>query len=225
MTDEILIILLILEIIGTVAFAISGSLVAIKSKYDVLGIIILGCINAVGGGLTRDVIIGLKTPIIFDKLYLLGIAALTSLIVFIFAYVKRKTFNEFSEKLDKINNVFSSIGLATFTVIGVETAFSVYNISDSFTLSIVSGILPGVGGGLMRDVITNNPPYVFTKHFYLTAAVIGSIVYYYLRIFSGNFIISSIVGVSLILVLRFLATKFYWRLPKIQIENNENKLN
>ncbi len=223
MTEDILLKLAIFEIIGTIAFAISGSLIAIKSKFDVFGIVVIGCINAVGGGIMRDVIIGLKTPLIFNKLYILGIATLTSLTVFIFAYIKRKTFDEFSEKTERFNNVFSSIGLATFSVIGVEIAFTVYNISSNPFLSITAGVLPGVGGGLLRDIITNNTPYIFTKHFYASASIIGCIAYYYIRIFTDNFIIPTIVGLAIILLLRFLASKFRWSLPKVHIEKTSNE--
>ncbi len=221
MTEDFLLKLAIFEIIGTISFAISGSLVAIKSKFDVFGIIVVGCINAVGGGIMRDVIIGLGTPLIFSKLHLLGIATLTSLMVFIFAYIKRNTFDEFSDKTEKLNNVFSSIGLASFAVTGVEVAFSVYNISSNPILSITAGVLPGVGGGLIRDVITNNIPYVFTKHFYATAAIIGSTAYYCIRLFTDNFIIPSIIGIAIILILRFLATKLRWSLPKVHIDKKE----
>ncbi len=221
MTEDILLKLAIFEIIGTIAFAISGSLVAIKSKFDVFGVIVVGTLTAVGGGLTRDVILGIGTPLIFSELYVLGIASLTSLTVFIFAYIKRKTFDEFSSKTESFNNIFNSIGLATFAVTGVELAFSVYNISSNPFLSITAGVLPGVGGGLLRDIITNNTPYIFTKHFYASASIIGSVIYYYIRIFTNNLIIPSIVGILVILLLRFLATKFRWSLPKVHIDNNK----
>ena len=86
-------ILRVLEIIGTIAFAVSGAFVAIKAKLDIFGVLFIGCITAVGGGITRDVLIGRFPPAIFSNLYVLLIAALTALVVFIVAYITRKKFD------------------------------------------------------------------------------------------------------------------------------------
>ena len=77
------IILLVLEIVGTIAFAVSGAFVAIKSRFDIFGVLVVGCITAVGGGVTRDLLIGNVPPTIFSKLYIVGIAALTVFVVYI----------------------------------------------------------------------------------------------------------------------------------------------
>ena len=129
------IILFALEIIGTVAFAVSGAFVAIKARFDIFGVLVIGCITAVGGGITRDMLIGATPPAIFSKIYIVGIACLASLIVFIVAYIKRKKFDEIRERIEHINNIFDAIGLAAFTVMGTEIAFT-NGISENVFLSI-----------------------------------------------------------------------------------------
>ena len=104
------IILLILEIVGTVAFAVSGAFVAVKAKLDLFGVLFIGCITAVGGGITRDILIGQTPPAIFSNLYILLVAAVASIIVFIIAYVYREKFHEVREKVEHVNNFFDAIG-------------------------------------------------------------------------------------------------------------------
>ena len=154
------IILLILEIIGTIAFAISGAFVAIKKDLDVFGVIFVGCITAVGGGITRDVLIGATPPAIFSNGYILLTAAVTSLVVFIIAYIARRRFENIREKIERINNIFDAIGLSAFSVMGTEIAF-VNGLASNALLSILLGMLTGVGGGMIRDVLTSSTPYPF----------------------------------------------------------------
>ena len=212
-------VLLILEILGTIAFAVSGALVAIKARFDVFGVIVVGCVTAVGGGITRDVIAGSLPPLIFSNLHIILIAALTSVLVFIVAYVKRNAFESIRERVDGINNYFDAVGLAAFSVMGVELAFQ-YGLSGNVILSITMGVLTGVGGGLLRDMFTETPPYIFTKHVYAIASIIGATAYYVLRLYVDN-ILATVVGIILIVLLRVLATKFHWSLPKVHIEEKK----
>ncbi len=212
------IVLLVLEIIGTIAFAVSGTLVAIKAKFDVFGVLVVGCITAVGGGITRDIIIGQTPPLIFSNLYILGIAAATSVLVFIIAYYKKNIFERMREKIEHINNYFDAAGLAAFTVMGVELAFSAYAVYQNVFLSITLGVLTGVGGGLLRDIFTENTPYIFKKHIYALASIFGAGVYYSIRLYVDNTILPTLVGIVVIFTLRVLATKYRWSLPKVQLE-------
>ncbi len=217
------IILLVLEIIGTIAFAVSGAVVAIKTKFDAFGVIVVGCVTAVGGGIIRDVIVGYTPPIIFSNLYILGIAALTSVVVFVIAYLKKRAFAEMSEKIERINNYFDAAGLAAFTVMGVELAFSEFVVCGNAFLSITLGVLTGVGGGLLRDIFTENTPYIFKKHIYAIASILGASVYYLIRLYVDITIIPTLAGLLVIFLLRVLATKYCWSLPKIDLDS-ENKL-
>ncbi len=216
------IVLLILEILGTIAFAVSGTLVAIKSKFDAFGVLVVGCITAVGGGIIRDIIVGHTPPLIFSNLYMLGIAALTSATVFTVAYVKRRAFERVRGKIEQVNNYFDAAGLAAFTVMGVELCFSTFMVSNNAFLTVSLGVLTGVGGGLLRDIFTEQTPYIFTKHIYALASILGAIAYYVIRLFVANTVIPTLVGIALVFLLRLLATRFRWSLPKINLEDGEN---
>ncbi len=215
------IILKIIEIIGTIAFAVSGTLVAIKAKFDVFGVLVVGCITAVGGGITRDIIVGQTPPLIFSNLYILGIAALTSVTVFVIAYTKRKAFERVRERVEHVNNYFDAAGLAAFTVMGVELCFSTYEVCHNAFLTITLGVLTGVGGGLLRDIFTENTPYIFKKHIYALASILGASVYYVIRLYVDNTILPTIAGIIVVFLLRLLATKYRWSLPKIRLNDGD----
>ena len=211
------IILLVLEIIGTIAFAISGAYVAIKAKLDVFGVVFIGCITAVGGGMTRDILIGHTPPQIFSNLYVLLVAAVSSLIVFVLAYVYRNRFVGLSQRVEQVVNVFDAIGLGAFSVIGTEIAF-VHGVADNAFLAIMLGMLTGVGGGVYRDILTDTTPYIFKKHVYALASIVGACVYYVIRLFVSSILIPSLVGMALVIIIRILATHYRWSLPKAQID-------
>ena len=208
------IILLILEIIGTIAFAISGAFVAIKKDLDVFGVIFVGCITAVGGGMTRDILIGATPPAIFSNGYIVLIAAVTSAVVFIIAYIARRKFEDIREKVEKTNNVFDAIGLSAFSVMGTEIAF-VNGLADNAFLSIMLGMLTGVGGGIIRDVLTSSTPYIFKKHIYALASIGGAALYYVLRTYAYSTLIPSVFAMLFVFAIRMLATKYLWSLPKV----------
>lgn len=216
------IILLVLEIIGTVAFAVSGALVAIKAKLDIFGVVFIGCVTAVGGGMIRDILIGVTPPSVFSNLYVLLIAAVATLVVFLFAYVKRKKFDAVREKIEHVNNIFDAFGLAAFSVMGTEIAF-VQGFSDNAVLSVMLGMLTGVGGGIFRDILTDTTPYIFKKHVYALASIFGAALYYVLRLFVSDTLIPSIAAMLLIISMRILATKYRWSLPKVHLDE-ETKL-
>lgn len=209
-------ILFVLEIVGTIAFAVSGALVAIKSKFDVFGVVVIGCVTSVGGGMTRDVLTG-TTPIVFSKFYIVCIATGTALAVFIAAAFYRKKFDALRERIEPINNIFDAIGLAVFSITGTELAF-LRGFSDNAFLSVTMGVLTGVGGGLLRDIFTEHTPYIFTKHVYALASIFGAGLYYLLRTFSSETVLPSLVSVTLVVAVRLLATKFRWSLPKLDLE-------
>ena len=209
--------LLALEIIGTISFALSGTLVAIRAKLDVFGVLVIGCITAVGGGIIRDMLLGTVPPVVFTRLYILLIAVVTSLAVFIISYAKRKHFFKMEMRVKNINNVFDAIGLATFTVMGTELAFTHTACSGNVVLILFIGALTAVGGGVIRDVLTGSKPYIFVKHVYVIASLAGAGAYYCIRLLSStNVWLPSVIGMAIIIVLRLLATKYQWNLPKIK---------
>lgn len=209
-------ILLILEIIGTVAFAVSGALVAVKANLDIFGVLFVGVVTAVGGGITRDILIGATPPAVFSNGYILLVAALTAVLVFVLAYVKRKKFDEIREKIERINNVFDAIGLAAFSSMGTEIAF-VKGLDGNPILSILLGMLTGVGGGMFRDILTSTTPYIFKKHVYALASIGGAALYYILRLFVQTIALPSALAMAAVFAVRMLATKYRWSLPKVRL--------
>ena len=210
----------IMEWIGTIAFAISGTLVATACSLDLFGVVTVGCVTAVGGGMIRDVLIGNTPPLVFSNPLILLVAILTSLIVFILAYCNRQKFNTLRERIERTNIFFDALGLAAFSVTGVEIVCqSAY--ADNIALAITLGVITGVGGGVLRDVLVNEKPYVLTKHIYAVASMLGCIVYYVLRVCFDARVIGTIIAVIVIITIRMLAAKYRWQLPKIHFTKGE----
>ena len=205
-----------MEIIGTIAFSISGALIGVSYGLDIFGVVFLGVITSVGGGMLRDVIIGNTPPLIFSNTYIFVLAAITAIIVFIVAYINRHHFQMLKEKIEKINNVFDAIGLSTFTVTGTEIACAA-GFSDKLLLVILMGMTTGVGGGIFRDVLVSKTPYVLKKHIYALASLVGSIIYYCIRISTEEKSVGTVFAMLSIFIIRMLATKYHWKLPKMKI--------
>ncbi len=191
-----------LEIIGTIAFAISGAMVGIEKKMDIFGVLVLGMTTAVGGGIIRDLLIGVVPPMAFQEPVYALTAIAVSIIVFL-PFVRNRI-----NKISKMILLMDSIGLGIFTVIGIRAAASFNNIFLSIFLALVTG----VGGGVLRDVFAQDRPMIFVKHFYASAAIIGAVVS--LLLWNINVETSMIVGSVTVIVLRILAAKFRWHLPK-----------
>ena len=193
---------LFLEIIGTIAFAISGAMVAIQKKMDALGVVILGITTAIGGGIVRDIIIGTTPPTSLTNPLYAGIAFIISIIVFI----------PFVRKHVNVDNILliiiDAIGLGTFTVIGIKTAATLNNVF----LQIFLGVLTGVGGGVMRDIFAAEKPIIFVKKFYALASLVGAIVCVIIYPINKN--IGMITGIIVVVILRILAAKLKWNLPR-----------
>ena len=210
------IVMVILEIIGTIAFAVTGAFLSVKRHLDIFGVVFIGCITAVGGGITRDIIIGKFPPAIFSNTKILLIAAITSVIIFLISYLHADKFEQIREKTEKINNIFDALGLSAFAVTGTEAVcHSEYG--GYFVLAVLMGMLTGVGGGIFRDILVTETPYVLKKHVYALAALIGSTVYYALRGLVG-ITVASIIAMVLIFSIRMLATKYHWKLPKVKLD-------
>ena len=191
-------ILLTLEIIGTVAFAVSGAFAAVRRDMDIFGVIILGLTTAVGGGVIRDLVLGLTPPRTFlHPIYaLLSIAA--SVAVFLIA---RHGWTEKASGPYGITMlVMDSLGLGAFTV-GEHGAF----------LLIFVGVVTGVGGGVLRDVLAGETPYIFRKHVYASASILGAVLCVLLR--GLNLTLAIALGMAAVVITRLLAAFFRWNLP------------
>lgn len=211
------IILLIMEWIGTISFATSGSLVAIRHGLDLFGVATVGTITAVGGGVMRDLMIGNLPPKIFSNPKILIVAIITSIVVFIIAYFYKKKFNQLSRVIDTVNVFFDALGLAAFTIAGVEVAV-LESGKNSALLIIVMGVVTGVGGGVLRDVLVNEKPYILTKHIYAVVSILGSCIYSLLSIYAGYTVFATFFVLIFTVFIRLLAAKYRWKLPKIDID-------
>ena len=205
----------VLELIGAAAFAISGAMAAIKRKADIFGVVFLGVITALGGGVIRDVLIGQLPPKMFVSYAYLLASLLVSLIVFFDAYIRREKYFANKDKLSEINNIFDAVGLAVFTISGMNTAMGV---SDNVILILTLGVITGVGGGMLRDMMTNTMPKVLRKRVYAVASLIGGALYYVLHLIGVNDILSAVFGMVTIFVLRVLATVYKWNLPSVKFD-------
>lgn len=169
---------------------------------DILGVVTLGVLTAIGGGIIRDIIIGVVPPTAFcDPIY--TIIAIAAALIAFFPFISKKI------NLDHFIWVLTdSIGLGAFTIIGVQTGFSF----DNLFLEIFLGVITGVGGGVIRDICSGDIPMIFIKHFYACPCIIGAAICAVMNRYDSD--LGMLFGFITILVLRLLAAKFRWHLPK-----------
>ena len=206
--------ILILQLIGTVSFAVSGAMTAMRKGMDVLGVTVLGLTTAVGGGILRDVLLGRTPPAIFSDPLSVAVAAAAAVLVFIPAIrhllLKTRRISDLTMLLT------DSLGLGIFTVIGTQVACTALDHANWFTIAFL-GTITGVGGGVVRDVLAGDQPYIFRKHIYALASLAGALVWVMVhRLWSDT--AAMLIGGSLIVVIRLLAAHFRWSLPKANAE-------
>lgn len=203
----------LIEMIGTIAFASSGAMVAIKKELDLLGVVVLGVITAVGGGMLRDIILGETPPALFRNPVYVAASFFTVLVLFTVVRINQDLLEGHSiEVYEKIMNVFDAVGLGAFTVTGVNTAVSA-GYGDYLFLSAFLGVLTGVGGGVLRDMMAGQAPYILRKHFYACASIIGAVCYVFLRR-RGSTDLAAVISACLVVLIRILATRYCWNLPR-----------
>lgn len=201
-----------MELIGTIAFSCSGALAAIRKKLDLLGIIVLGVITATGGGMFRDILIGNIPPALFKKPFYARIAVVFAIIVFFTVQSKRmlKTFTKI-ERYNQIYNILDAVGLGAFTVVGVNTAIATDN-NEYFFLTVFLGVITGVGGGVLRDMMICEIPSILKEHIYACASLAGALFYALTyQIISPD--ISMITSALIVITIRILARYYDWNLP------------
>mgnify|MGYP000580840200 FL=1 len=193
-----------IDILGTIAFAISGVLIAINKKMDVFGILIIAFVTAVGGGTLRDLLIG-NTPVSWMKD-----------ITFTYVIVGSATFAIlFRSKINYLRNslfLFDTIGIGLYTVVGIEKGISA-NLHPIICIAL--GTITASFGGVIRDILCNEIPVIFRKEIYATPCILGGITYFLLSEFPiQNNIVFIIAGV-VVIITRLLAVKFKIALPTI----------
>ena len=195
-------VLYILDILGTIAFAISGALVAMNKKFDPFGVFIIAFVTAVGGGTLRDVLIG-RQPVIWmqNPIYIYAIIAAV-----LIAVLFRKKLKFLSKSLF----LFDTIGLGIFTIIGTEIGIK----ADFHPLITISlGTISASFGGVIRDILCNEIPVIFRKEIYATACIFGAITFIILNEFNIDSTVIYISTTLIIIVIRLIAVKFHLSLP------------
>lgn len=204
-----------LEIIGTIAFASSGALAGIHKNMDIFGVMVLGITTALGGGCIRDLILGIHPPKMFHNFSYAGAAIATSCVLFLIFYLRKELLeSRFLEMYEWVMNTFDAIGLGIFTVIGIRTAISVTDEPNTF-LFIFVGVITGIGGGVMRDVMAGSMPFVFVKHVYACASLTGAVLYIFLysRLEEAP---AMVISAASVILIRLLAAHYRWNLPRIR---------
>lgn len=200
------IIIFVLDLFGTMAFAVTGALRAIEHKYDIVGIIILGTTTGLLGGVMRDTILGIFPPYNFSDTIHIALTTIAAIIIF-FLYHRIK-------KYENMFNIFDAIGLGVFTFTGASIAYSLF--STNFVLIVISSLLTAFGGGILRDVLVREPPIVFTKEVYALASFIGVILFLILVNVKLQFEFTAIAVIFVTTCIRLISIKLQWNLPKVE---------
>lgn len=197
----------LLDIIGTMAFALSGALTAMNKRLDPFGILIIAFVTAVGGGTLRDVLIG-RTPVGW-------MLNLNYVYVIFIGYILAILFRKRFDKLRKSLFLFDTIGLGVFTLIGLEKGIS---IGLHPIICTALGTMTACFGGVIRDILCNEIPVIFRKEIYATICILGGIVFFMLK--KGNFPdeLIQLVTSLVIIIVRLLVVKFNWSLPTLDLK-------
>ncbi len=200
-----------LDLLGTLVFAISGIIAAVERKFDLIGTFIIGFVTALGGGTTRDVLMG-STPVswMLNPEYIMVIIIAMALCFLFYPLLSRMRRSLF---------IFDSIGLGLFSILGLQKAL----IADlSVPIAIILAMVSAVFGGVIRDVLTNQVPLIFRKEIYALASLAGAILYWLGSIWGINPALNALISISLVVVIRSLAVWREWQSPFLPLGRKNN---
>lgn len=200
--------LLVLELLGTIAFAASGAMTGLQKRMDLFGVCMLGVTTAVGGGVLRDILLGNVPPNMFRDPVYAATAVTVSLILFLPNI--RRCLTRDSRRFNLVLLVMDTLGLGIFTVTGMRVAYA-YTARPTLFLLCFVGVITGVGGGVLRDILAGDTPYIFRKHVYASASLAGALVCGLLH--GVHSAASMIAGAVVIALIRLLSAYFRWNLP------------
>jgi uncharacterized membrane protein YeiH len=193
-----------LDLFGTMAFAVTGAFRAIEHGSDIVGIIILATITGVAGGVLRDIIFGQIPPLALTNPLYLIITVTTAVVLFFLYRTLKKHWNLFLK--------FDAIGLGVFTVIGALFAYNLVGLN--FLTMAFSGLLTAIGGGILRDVFVNEIPIVFVKELYASASFVGVVTFFGLLVANLDVSVAALSSIAAASGLRLLAIRYDWNLPR-----------
>ena len=199
------------EIVGTVAFALSGAVMAVQRRMDIFGVLVLGVCTAVGGGIIRDILLGITPPNTFRTPVYALVAALASALIFFVGKSEPEII--ISNRIQNLSlfNFLDAMGLGIFTVVGINTAINA-GFEDNAFLQIFVGVTTGVGGGILRDMLAGVTPIVLRKQVYASAAFVGAVLYACSYPFINHWT-AMLLGAAVVVIIRMLAAKYLWNLP------------
>ena len=200
------------DMIGCVAFALSGSMVALHYRLDLFGNIVLAMTTAMGGGLIRDLIIGCTPPMMFQNPTYAIVASSVAVIMFLLARFSKNLYDRREPHINALANVFDAIGLGAFTVVGMRSGIAA-GFSDNGFLLVFLSLLTGVGGGVLRDLFVQRMPNVLHKHVYAVAVLIGAVVNLMMFRLNVRDVFATPATIVLVFTIRMLATHYRWNLP------------
>ncbi len=200
--------IVVIELLGTIAFAISGIRLAAAKRFDWFGAYVVGLVTAIGGGTIRDVLLDVPVFWMLSFRYL-GVTGIALIAVIIF--------RQFLVKGMRTLFIFDAIGLALFVVVGIQKTLAV---GYPMWVAIVMGIITGSFGGIIRDILINDEPLFFRKDIYATACLAGGLVYYLVQLTGAPLWLPQSACAVVIVGLRVLAVHYGWSLPILKVDKD-----
>ncbi|MGB6671693.1 MAG: trimeric intracellular cation channel family protein [Candidatus Nitrosopolaris sp.] len=197
----------ILDLFGTMAFAVTGAFKAIEHKADIVGVIVLSTITGVAGGVIRDIIFGIFPPTVIINPWYLIVTIVSGIVIFFLYPSLRRHWNLFL--------TFDAIGLGVFSIIGATIAYNLFGLN--FLVMAFAGTLTAVGGGILRDVFVNEVPIVFVKELYASASFVGILFFFVLLFMGVNVNIATIPSMLIVILIRLVSIRYNWNLPRAKM--------
>ena len=201
----------VIEFIGTMAFAISGIRLASAKKFDWFGAYIVGMATAIGGGTLRDVMLGIPPFWMTNSIYVICCGLALLWVILFGKRIIRQQSTWF---------IFDTIGLALFNIIGIEKTI---NMHYPLWMAVIMGSVTGAAGGVIRDILINEIPLIFRKDIYAVACILGGIIYIIAYKIDMPAEISAILSAFTVIIIRILAVKYHWQLPILKGDDNNPK--
>lgn len=192
-----------LQLAGILAFALSGALVGVRRNLDMLGVTVVGAATGTGGGILRDMLLGVHPPISFLHWPNLAVAVAGSLVVF-FVHPRLSRIRSFEV-------VFDAFGLGLFSANGAALA---YASGQTMITAVLVGTIAAIGGGVIRDVLVNTVPGVLTRELYAVSALVGAVLAAGVVALGGGVIVASLIGGTIAIALRLTSVVRGWHLPR-----------
>lgn len=197
---------LLIEVFGTLAFAISGAFAAMDKRFDPFGVLIIAFITATGGGTMRDMMLGVH-PFWMNNMLVCTVILLATFAAFFMRY--------HNITLRYTLFIFDSFGLGLFTIVGLQKGFAA---GLNPAICVILGTMTGSFGGVIRDVLLNRIPLIFRKEIYASASILGGTVYFLLTFYTGlSYVWIHLLTILLIVSIRTLAVNYGWAMPKIYL--------